>query len=149
MIQRVQTFYLLVAAGIGIFQLFIPFVKFRMPDDGICQVTGLSTFSAGMWHVGILLLALIGTSLWAVFQFRRRPRQLKITHFAALCALAATLAALVAVYAAPPDVCSGGTVDIGGSGGLLMMPLAIFALLLASRGIRRDEALVRSADRIR
>jgi len=117
--------------------------------DKVCSVTGFSSFSAGMWHVGLLLMGLVGLALWAIFLYKNRPLQLKVTHSAAFCALAATLAALGAVYAMPPKICLEGKPDIGGSGGLVMMPLAIFALLLASRGIRKDEELVRSADRIR
>lgn len=149
MIQRIQTLYLVLAAVLGIIQFFTPFVKFAMPDGQTCVVTGLSSFSAGMWHVGVLLLGLMALALWAVFLFKKRPLQLKMTHTAALCALAGTLAALGAVYALPPKMCLEGKADIGGSGGLVLMPLAVFALLLASRGIRKDEELVRGADRIR
>lgn len=149
MIQRIQTLYLLLAAALGFLQFFTPFVKYRLLDGQVCSISGLSSFSAGMWHVGLLLAGLVGLALWAVFLYKNRPRQLKITHAAALCALAATLAALGAVFAIPPKICLEGKPDMGGSGGLVLMPLAIFALLLASRGIRKDEELVRSADRIR
>lgn len=149
MIQRIQTLYLVLAATLGILQFFTPFVKYLLADEQICSVTGLSSFSAGMWHVGLLLISLVILALWAVFLYKNRPLQLKITHAAAFCALAATLAALGAVFAMPPKMCLEGKPDIGGSGGLVIMPLAIFALLLASRGIRKDEELVRSADRIR
>lgn len=149
MIQRVQSFYLLVAAGIGTFQLFIPFMKFSLPGEELCVLTGLGLFRAGLWYLGLLLLAMIVLSITAFLLFKNRPLQLKVTHGAAFCGAACALGALLHLFYENVEMCAGGKADYAGSGGLAMMPLAIFALLLASRGIRKDEELVRSADRIR
>lgn len=139
----------MVAAGIGIFQLFIPYVKFSLPGEELCVVTGLGLFQAGLWYVGLLLFALIVLSLTALLLYKNRPLQLKITHGASVCGATCALVALLHLFYGNVETCAGGKADYAGSGGLVMMPLAIFALLLAARGIRKDEELVRSADRIR
>jgi len=87
--------------------------------------------------------------LISIFQFKNRTKQLKITNVALFSAIGATLSANIALLLVPPDICSGLNPNYSGSGGLVLMPLAMIALLLAIRGIRKDEELVRSADRIR
>ena len=81
----------------------------------------------------------------AIFSFKNRRKQIRWTNYA--CIANALLLLFVAYqtydlasaqsFSARPDVC------------ILLPVLAIVATLMARRGIRRDEARVRAADRIR
>lgn len=109
--------------------------------------TGAGVFSDGSFsasdHPGLIAaLALAGIlALVSVFLYKNRPLQAKLTAFSVVCTL------LGAAFAAWLFFQSGASAGVQ-PGAFLVLPVAVFAWL-AIRHIKKDEKLVRSADRLR
>ncbi|RMF28919.1 MAG: DUF4293 family protein [Bacteroidetes bacterium] len=143
MIQRIQTLFLLLAAAAG-GGLFLPLPLARTPQP---QPGGL--FSDGLLTVtdDVLLSVLLGLggglAFAAIFLFRNRPLQIRLTGLAFLVGLAGLGLGLYHFFtqgqaaAAEPAL------------GLALPVLFAVLCLLAIRFIRKDEELVRSMDRLR
>lgn len=96
------------------------------------------------------LLALFGIAgllaLVAIFRFKNRPQQMRITRFA-LIADSVGIALTVLLYWRDVNALASTEVT-DGAGAYLPLGFILFAIL-ALRGIKKDEELVRSADRLR
>lgn len=157
MIQRIQTIFLfLIALAMGVALANPIWEKAGAKSPEMAHLSalqytrqeGITTYGDTVWYLA-LLIALVGlTSLYAIFQYRNRLTQ------TALCAVnALMLTAIMGIilyrtlyagkaYGNPTD-----------QGEFLTGFYAIIAALLfnalANRFIRRDEKLVRGADRLR
>ncbi|GIZ15939.1 DUF4293 domain-containing protein [Capnocytophaga catalasegens] len=123
MIQRIQTIYLLIIVLINSIVLFL------FPIDFITNI--------GMGIVATLALI-------SIFLFKNRKKQFVFNRINILCNL---IILGVLVYW---KLNSSGEVEISEKGVLVLVPLiSIVFLFMANRAIRRDEQLVKSADRLR
>ena len=123
MIQRKQTIYLLLAAILGV----VVIVNYPM------------------WPLFVLILVAASLSTFAIFKYKRRPLQARISMIAAILFLLWYLALpLVNKYMMP----SGLQYDIVNIWGALPAVSSILAML-ARKGVLDDERLVKAADRIR
>ncbi len=146
MIQRIQTLYLALA-GLGLLGTFgLPFAA--TPE----AVATSQLFADGHFdvhdHVVLTVLAALGglTAFAAIFLFKNRPLQLRITL---LSLVAAILLLIVAVVLFLNDAGSLGEISPQDGWGVALPLVAIVLLILAQRRIRKDEELVRSMDRLR
>lgn len=137
MIQRIQTLWLLLA-GIGsLLTLQFPFYTGNTHQNLFAQLNSQSNFLMLVLAVAIALLALI-----TIFLYRNRKLQLRLSL------LALTLSALLLFLLFR---------EIGnfkpGEGGIHLWSVLYFAvpvcLLLAMRGIFKDEQLIKQMDRLR
>ncbi len=147
MIQRIQTIFLLVAIvclattfGGGFFS-FAKSVSNNNASDIIYYSTSGSEPSLLFTSLVSMLLAAVSIGL-----FRNRPLQITISGVAFLFGLAWIGVAIfrTRVLAAAD---ASRTVTFGG--GIALGAIALLVILLAIRAIRKDEKLVRSADRLR
>jgi peptidoglycan/LPS O-acetylase OafA/YrhL len=144
MIQRIQTIYLLLAAVAAFLLFILPFAQTNTATAmGIFQDNFYTIFDnialLGLF-VGAGVMALI-----AIFLFKNRPLQLRIGLLSLFLTIAGTG---VAIFLFFQNQTENATAVKEGFG--LGMPVfsSIFTLL-AQRAIRKDERLVRSADRLR
>jgi hypothetical protein len=166
MIQRAQTIYLALALACMVLLLFFPIFSIEATaldgdlsidavfgKDGVVG-TGLTVGSFPMSYVFIGLSAL---TLVCIFLFKKRPRQLLLTRLNFILHLLLVLAIYSFYYFGSSLVESGVTIPDGGTvevvffmelGFFFLIPTIAF-LFLAIRGIKRDENLVNSLDRIR
>jgi glucan phosphoethanolaminetransferase (alkaline phosphatase superfamily) len=146
MIQRIQTIFLLLAAASALCTLLFPFATTEN------SVTNSALFndreySANDNIILILFFALAGLlALISIFQFRRRPLQLKLNIFALIADVLGIVMLIILLIqddvAMDPDSINDG---LG-----VYLPLAFLVFgLLAMRFIRKDEELVQSMDRLR
>jgi hypothetical protein len=156
MLQRIQTVYLLAAAVLMSLLLFLPLAEIAPEGTGIYTATGKGWFlSAGgepvelvmaTWPVFILALTLALLPLINIFLYRNRKLQLRISVYSII--LAFGLIGLIYYYFVI------GFRQLDDPVYALRFPIivpVIYIVLtyLAFRGIRKDEMLVRSLDRIR
>lgn len=155
MIQRIQTLYLGIASIllIVLFMVNIPLLELT-GEDASYQLTqiGLEMHAdTGVEKIGqayavmvSLVLSLL-LSIYAVMQYRNRKFQITLVRFAMLMQLA--FIASVVFYLTRLQEMTEGEVSYSP---LLLVPIVNIVLyVLAIRGIRKDEELVRSADRLR
>ncbi len=159
MIQRIQTIYLAIAAVATIILLFIPIgyfatadygfeynafvVKDRTPDGGIYMST---------LYLGLTLIISAIFSIVAIFLYKNRSRQIKVVYANMFIFLFAILLMLY-IYPSLVFVKQGllGPDDpIQYNYWILacLIPAAA-GLFLANNAIKKDEKLIRSADRLR
>lgn len=155
MLQRVQTVWLFFATLV-IFALFLfPYVQVLTPG-GTAQaikVTGVYQTMGGQvvqtqpflgLTIATVLLGLI--PLVIIFFYRNRKRQLAICYLAILAILGFSFWLVQTAKTVIGNV----NLEIGNYGiGVILPSLAILFIILALRGIRNDEKLIKSADRLR
>ncbi|MBS1638400.1 MAG: DUF4293 domain-containing protein [Bacteroidetes bacterium] len=148
MIQRIQTIFLAVVFAVACLMLFLPFqsVDINGTTYPLCLLPGCSkeVMSPTVYVPMILNFIVMLLALVTIFQYKNRRFQIKLSNVLGILnvVLVGILFALhyVADYTLAPvsyKVAS-------------FLPLLSFAMaFMAAYYIKKDEALVRSADRIR
>lgn len=146
MIQRIQSVYLLVAAGIQLLFAFGTYFTYNS-----LTLNGCGLYDSAMNQVGgnaktsILASALAIGGLVAVFLFKKRKLQMRLANICSLLVIA-EIASLVLFHIgledAEKDVVSVGYV-------VFLLPVSMLLFFLAKKSIKKDDDLVRSVDRIR
>ena len=158
MIQRIQTVYLSLAF-IAIALLFaFPLAQFFAEDGAyIFSVTGLKNMVPGepaafnnlIFLPLILVSAGIGLlSLFTIFQYKNRALQVKLTNITVLASIAIIMGiffAYVPVIKKKINIVP----DYSHAYGIYFPLVALVFTVMANRAIKRDEKLVKSADRLR
>ncbi|RIW13946.1 DUF4293 family protein [Algoriphagus lacus] len=158
MIQRVQTIFLfLVAAAMGV-TIGTELWSQDLTDSG--QTWSLSAFalsnvdssgeviqSTSKWYLGSLA-ALVGLmAVISIFQYKNRTRQMMLNMINSLLMVGLVSAIFLTTNGLNTEL----GVEVAGSykPGFWAVLVAMVLNMLANRFIRKDEALVRSVDRIR
>ena len=141
MIQRIQSVWLLLSAICGLALTGVPLFVGTLANNMVKQV--LATESLLLFAVSICLAAL---ALACIFLFKKRTLQFKLS-------IAGFVASIVLIALEVWHIEKFKTANtlVKGSyywGGLFPIAMAIF-FMLASRGIYKDERLVKSLDRLR
>jgi hypothetical protein len=149
MIQRIQTLWLLAAVAAVAASFALPFLQ--APDgDPARTVSALADGTLTPTdNPGLLGLSVLGaiTALAAIFLFKNRPLQGRLAMAGAGIGVLLLGLAILAINMARAEMPqqAKGSIGVG-----IALP-ALYGLFcwLAARAIRRDEALVRSMDRLR
>lgn len=160
MIQRIQSVYLLLVALAGIFMFMYPFVSLvpNTPDadPSIYYISslkievllnGTSSIFMRLWPMVILNTVIIAFALFTLIQFKNRKAQITYTYF--LFFLLIGEIALIVYDMNSLNTAVGAGHSISFTVFTLLPILQIVFTRLATSAIKRDEALVRSADRLR
>ncbi len=156
MIQRIQTLYLLLATALMSLTLFLPLATIWQGNEELVikafGVSGALGFEAALpLYLGIVLAAATLLPLVTIFLFKKRLAQIRLCVSEIVLLLGSV--AFVALYCY--RVCSllgeaiEGDLNFTLGFASLMPVVSIILVVLAMRGVAKDEALVRSLDRIR
>lgn len=149
MIQRIQTIFLMLAAAAGFGQFALPYMSTE-PGNPAATLPALADNVVNpLDNPGLLGLCILGgvVSLAAIFLFNNRPLQARIASGAAVASILLMALAAFVIFQLYQQMPSGGSTRYG-----LGLGLPVAALVfnwLAARFIRKDENIVRSADRLR
>ena len=155
MLQRVQSIYLFLAA-LAIFALFLfPLVHNVYVDNKPTTVMVTGTYqdvNGQQTHIDHFVALTAVTAVAAliplaiIFLYKNRKQQIALCYSAMLLVIGYSFWIAQASKAVVGDI----TLQTNNYGiGMLLCPLAIVFLLLAIKGIQRDEKLIKSADRLR
>lgn len=135
MIQRIQSVFLALSVlGNSIF-LFLPMVRHAVADPAIWV----------SWVVfGTVILA-AGVAGFSIFQYENRKKQISVVKWAMLFQIAA-LASVLAIFLTMGRISSAMLPE---AASIALLGLGLIFQYLATVFIAKDEALVRSMDRIR
>lgn len=143
MIQRIQTVYLLLCVLALVICLYLPIASI----SGSALMYNLATISAqhttltANYELFILLAFAVICDLVAIFTFKRRRMQMKLCVLANIFSIAWYVVTAIELFRIE------GKVSLHFA---FILPLvAIILQILARKGIKHDDDLVRSADRIR
>jgi len=160
MIQRKQTIFLALALFSFVFLFAFPFASLKLGTTVTCQISilGIENFDLFteflpkfnymfivMQILATLFMSLVGI---AIFTYKRRPLQIR------LCAFALFINALMigAMFFTVTMITKAVSLEAGAVSYLWMTYLPMVTLLpirTAIRAIRKDEAMVRSLNRLR
>ena len=136
MIQRIQSVWLFLASVLAFLMLKLSFYTgTHLPDNQYDQLTGTDTMSLMIATIGLGLLTFI-----TIFLYKTRKVQLRLVIVALLLELL-----LIFLFYRETQNFSQGAFSITAA----LHVFIIAGLFLAARGIRKDEKLVRSTDRLR
>ena len=155
MLQRVQTIWLFLAST-AIFCLFLfPYLQVYNPDGSFraVKITGVQESVGGQivqsesflaLTIVTVIIALI--PLITIFLFKNRKLQIKLCYLS----IAAILGFSFWLVQTAKQVLGAITLQSENYGlGVILPSLSVFFIVLALRGIRKDEKLIKSADRLR
>lgn len=154
MIQRIQSLYLLVA-NILLAALYLsPFAElsgkegksFLFSLNGLVPVNAVNgEIVLSTWPLLAITGLIFALILLVIFQYKNRPLQIKLTYLSAV--LLIILTGLIYFYVLKGNTVTGGNYSFRLSSTFPLIA-AVFAWL-ATRGMIKDENLVKSIDRIR
>lgn len=146
MIQRIQTVYLLIVAGLLIATMCLPLGYFTDTTEHVFKSLGLEiggSFQSTWGLLSILLLSAM-VALATIFLYKNRMLQIRMTILNSLLLLGFYIAFTAFYFAFKSDA------NLFRMSCPLCLPfVAILLNLLAIRAIRQDELKVRALDRIR
>lgn len=155
MIQRIQSVFLLGSLIAGLLLLFLPLAEIQSPtQEVIVQVSGihvqtgdaLETHGETSWVMYLVILLLANIAL-GIFMFKNRVKQMKVVRLASLLTLIVIAGAAYAIESGRAISAEDGVFSPGFT---LVLPLIIIVLnVMAGKAIKKDDELVRSADRLR
>ena len=151
MIQRIQSIYLFFVAILGICLIFIPYAEMSKLQmlfglSGIYYVkTGV--FATTTVYLLILNALIIVLSMVILFLYKNRKMQIKLSNVLISLLLIMMLLFVVVMYLIPTSLKI--SAEPSFRIGFIIPIIAILFSFMARRGVAKDEALVRSADRIR
>lgn len=157
MIQRVQSIYLALAAVVTLVFAFTTFAYFEVNDSlYFLRATGLFyqdtsevIFLEPNMSVSAVVLFSLLLCVSAVFNYKNRATQLRLVSLG----IVAQLALVGLIFFASSFISEGlfeGTAPVIEYEWVSFLPvLSIISLFMAMRGIKKDEALIKSLDRIR
>ena len=150
MIQRKQSLWLLIAAllnsGVFFMDLYRTHTSVHSSVLGIDTVTDKTGQLGVSEHFGTLLLAIIMVLLpiVTIFLFKQRKRQLTLSFITIISVIGFIAATLFYINNITP-VPASGNYWIGS----VLPVISLVFLIMAIMGIRRDDKLVKSVDRLR
>lgn len=139
MIQRIQTIWLLVASACAFLSLKLKFYTGMKATDNTASQWVILNGQTNLL-ITILTVAIGLASLLLVFLYKERKRQINFTLLTLLVSVIN-----IVIYIAEAGKFTNGSYSLTAA---LTFLIPVF-LLLAVRGIYRDEKLVKSVDRLR
>lgn len=154
MIQRIQSIYLLAASMLFFFLLNSPLAEIITVDDNILQLNYLTLEAASpeifepllVWPLTVLLFTIMVLGIVNIFLFKRRTLQMRLCMFNIL--LMFGLEGMIYYYVkfAPIGVERADSVFLWP----IVVPfISIILTYLALKSIQKDDALVKSYERLR
>ena len=145
MIQRKQTLWLLLAAlfsaGVFYFPLYRGYINVNGTDTLAYLETGKKLFLV------LMAVVMVALPLIAIAMFKNRKRQRSLTSVAMVATIAFIAAAMMQVTPFIEE--TKGIANDSYWIGMVLPFVSLVYLILAMMGIRKDEKLVRSTDRLR
>lgn len=148
-LQRIQTLFILLAATLVVVFLFVPFgyADVVSAQEGTQYVALKANMERGLM---IPLAVAFVLMIIAFISFKKLAAQKLLVVLAALCVCAAIIALIYLLVSGMVDITPGYEIAhvYWGGGGLLLVA-AVISLVMAYRGIRHDEKLLRSYESFR
>jgi hypothetical protein len=153
MIQRVQTLWLLAVLILQSLIWFLPFASFSMASGQELNValhslpgTVEGAFTGYLSLYACWAIALL-SSLIGIFLFKKRKQQMKLCVYGMISSVLFAIFAWITAFKLADATQA--ELHMGSSLSLFLPVLSLLCFFLALRYIRKDEALIKSLDRLR
>lgn len=151
MIQRIQSVYLFVAALLFTTTIFAPIATFAIGGSEVAisgsRISGV-TFagSSSPWEITFFAAYSAILALISIFAFKNRTKQIRLANLLILSGVIIYITMGVYSFAIASKL---GDATVAPGWGAFLPIIAMLCVYLAKLAIRRDEKLVRAADRFR
>ena len=149
MIQRIQSIYLLLASLAGCGQFALPYLSTPSGNPATVLPALTDQVFNPLDNFGLMGLSILSglISFAAIFIFKNRGLQGRMTGGALLCSALLAVLLGISTFQILKSVPAGGSVQY--QAGLALPVVSLVLQWLAERSIKKDEKLVRSMDRLR
>ena len=157
MIQRKQTLYLFFAGLITTILLFIPLgnistelAYYNYTAFSVREATPDGTLIMHTFYNALFLIATSALSFITIFLFKKRKLQLQLISFnmlVVLCAIFCIMYLYPNLFFNKNQFLTGAKIDYNYT--ILISFVSAIGLFMAKKAIAKDEAMIRSADRLR
>ncbi len=162
MIQRIQTLYLVIVLALSVASFCFPLAVFEtdkydaseynlIPEAVSAETTSLPQGSIA-WNAIFFPIASGVLALVAIFLYKNRPLQMKITAFGFLLSTIYVGLLLLWIISAQETALAQQSIQVTKTiyGVSTYLPMAqVLFFILAQRAIKKDEKMVRDSERIR
>lgn len=150
MIQRIQSVWLLLAALISMLLFYFDIVTINYESTGseIDQSFSLMGFGIQGYLLAALAAALVILPFLAIFMFKNRKKQILVTILAMVLNFGFVAFSIMAIGSFTTNHQPAVTGSTYGMAAFVPLITVIF-LFMAIKGIRKDDKLVKSVDRLR
>ena len=166
MIQRIQSLFLFLVIALGVTLFFLPVIQFSTPDDSAAQrmfelgAKGLTEITTdynpsaeslpavelkGVWGLTLTTVLIPVLALVILLLYKKRLLQVRLSLFLVMLCIGYYGILFMYVWFGRHNVAADWDILFGACVPLLCLVLTMMAI----RKILKDEALVRSADRLR
>jgi hypothetical protein len=153
--QRIQSLYLFLAICLNAFLFSVDLAEIEI--DGLwgnATLYGLEAMEGAFipfsyFSLTALAITSMLVSLVVIFLFKRRQLQIKLLQLNLFLQAALVAALFFVIEAYAEDLAQVGEVTVHFTGSAMVAIIPLVFIYLAIRSIKRDEALIRAADRIR
>lgn len=142
MIQRIQSVWLLLGALLNACTIFAPFYNVPVTEGVNKSIIAANNYPSLLLTITVVILPLI-----TIFMFKKRKQQIKmsiISIVGTILLITFMVSRVTGLLKSMPQI-TGGTYWISS----ILLPLSIIMFILAIIGIRKDDKLVKSTDRLR
>ncbi|MBP5667734.1 MAG: DUF4293 domain-containing protein [Salinivirgaceae bacterium] len=153
MIQRIQTIYLFVAAVLTFCLFCLPFANvgngFMSLSVTACNISPSTPLmqSSKMWPLATVTLCAAIFCLITIFLYANRVRQMKIVRYNIAVQAIVMIGMVMCCFYMQRS--AGSMATVSPRFAFVIPAVNIILLILANRGIKADDDLVKSADRLR
>lgn len=153
--QRIQTLYLFIAICLNLVIYLLDLAQIKTGElFSNFNLYGLTDAATGTEIYSTLVLSLLCTlstlvSLVIIFMFKQRQLQIKLAQLNLFLQTAFVAAVFFIIEGAAAEITTSGEPVVEYEAGAFLSVVPIVFLFLAVKATKKDEALVRAADRIR
>jgi len=147
MIQRIQSIYVALAIVLHTIGIFFPWVTYTLDTDA----QALQAFASGWSNniiLGVLMVVSILGAIVVLLSFKDRTKQLRLVNVA-MGLMAIEFLGFCTLHYLNIEAAVSDNVSLAYGWPVAVPAVSVVLLWLAKKGIQKDEALVKSVDRLR
>lgn len=151
MIQRIQSLYLLFVLLLNAFALWMPWATYHLTNEAfMLSGADLTYDGVSSTPLTIALMLSMALTLLCIFLFKRRPQQMKMINITMIQQLVVLgMFSWVHYQVIEQLKITDTNLDIGYGVSVVVPLISLVLCWLAKKGVKKDEDLIRSVDRLR
>ncbi|MFN4234729.1 MAG: DUF4293 domain-containing protein [Bacteroidia bacterium] len=155
MIQRIQTVYLFISSVLILLWYFFPLAEIVTYESSYTfSIYGIKNPEDNNWIYHTLVISIIAAiasigSIATIFLYKNRKQQIKVSQFLLLLFTAVIASAFLLIDNAKKSISNSETITVNYKIAITFPLIALVLIFMAIKAIKKDEELVRSADRLR
>jgi hypothetical protein len=155
MIQRIQSIYLLASSILVLLWYFMPLAEIVTNESSfLFTIYGIKNPEDNTWLYHTIIISIIAaialiSTIATIFLYKNRKQQIKAAQFLLLLFTALIASAFLLIDTAKSTLPTGSEILVNHKISMTFPLIALVLIFMAIKAIKKDEELVRSADRLR